>query len=213
MPSFDPIIGKLDSFVTMIRHKLLGPNNERLDFLMDSFYKLDARNKNIVLISIVASIVLFIGFTIIFYLAQINSLEDRLANSLLALQRLQERRSYHRQVNQQFTSLASEVARKSQTLQMKPLLEKIARSLAVQLEGLNESETTLASDDPLNKHLVQKKIEVRLPRISIPKLLKFLAQVEKSPHMLRVSDLTIRSVYGTKLYFNATTIIHWYKGV
>ncbi|MDE3269349.1 MAG: hypothetical protein OYH77_03585 [Pseudomonadota bacterium] len=212
MTVFDPIISKVESLVTMVRHKLLGANNERLDFLMDSFYKLDAKNKNIVLISIVASIVLFIGFTIVFYLAQINSLEDRLANSLLALQRLQERQSHHQQVHQQFTSIASEVARKSQTLQMKPLLEKIARSLAVQLEGLNESEDNLASDDPLNKYLTQRKIEVRLPRISIPKLLKFLAQVEKSPHMLRVSDLTIRSVYGTKLYFNATTTIHWYKG-
>ena len=95
---------------------------------------------------------------------------------------------------------------------MKPLLEKFARGLNIKIEGLNEASDAFPSDNPMSKFLEQRKIEVRLPRVSIPKLLKFLVEVEKARKFLRISDLTIRGIYGTKLYFDASAVINWYRG-
>ena len=213
MSLLDPLISKIEMQFTLLRHRLLGVNNERLDFIMDSFYKLPPRRKNFALLGISLAIVFFIGFTVTFYLTQIGSLETRLSHSLMALQNLQQQKTQYGNLNNQFSVIVNEVNSKTQKLQMKPLMEKFARSLAIKIEGLNEADAAFSSDNPMGKYLTQKKIEVRFPRISIPKLLKFLVEVEKSRQFLRVSDLTIRGIYGTKLYFNATTVIHWYKGV
>ena len=51
---------------------------------------------------------------------------------------------------------------------------------------------------------------MRLPNISIPRLLGFLVEVEKSNKYLRVQDLQIRGRYGTKLYFDSQVKVRGY---
>lgn len=212
MTLLDSVSNKIDNSLTFLKHKVLGANNERLDFVMDSFYKLEPKKKNLVLFSIVFCIVCFISFAVLFYISQISSLEDKLNQSFVSLHTLQEQKNKYSRVDDKFSAIVKDVSKKTQGLQIKPLMEKIARSLSVKIEGLSESDANFSSDNPMGKYLFQKKIEVRLPKVSIPKLLKFLVEVEKSRKFLRVSDLTIRGIYGTKLYFDATTTIHWYKG-
>lgn len=208
----DPIARKVDDYLTFLKHKIFGTNNERLDFVMDSFYKLEPRKKTIVLSTIALTIVCVVAFSVIFYITQLNALEERLNKSFAALHELQEQKNKYGRVNSKFNVIVSDVSKKTQGLQMKPLLEKIARGLSVKIEGLNESDANFSSDNPMGKFLMQKKIEVRFPKISLPKLLKFLVEVERSRRFLRISDLTIRGIYGTKLYFDAATTIHWYRG-
>lgn len=203
---------KIDNRLMFLKHRILGANNERLDFVMDSFYKMEPRKKNFVLAGIVFGIVCFIAFAVFFYLAQIGALEDRLNQSFTALNTLQEQKGDYGRVNGKFNVIVRDVARRTQGLQMKPLLEKFARGLNIKIEGLSESDDAFPPDNPMSKFLQQRKIEVRLPRVSIPKLLKFLVEVEKARKFLRISDLTIRGIYGTKLYFDATAVIHWYRG-
>lgn len=212
MTVLNAVLDKIDDRLTFVKHRLLGPNNERLDFVMDSFYKMEPRQKNFVLAGIVAAIVCFIAFAGFFYLAQINALETRLNQGFAALNTLQEQKLDFVRVNGKFNTIVKEVDKRTRGLQMKPLLEKFARGLNVKIEGLNEADDAFASDNPMSKFLQRRKIEVRLPRVSIPKLLKFLVEVEKSRKFLRISDLTIRGIYGTKLYFDASTVINWYRG-
>lgn len=209
---FDSISEKIDNQLTFLKRWILGANNERLDFVMDSFYKLEPRKKNTVLFGIVFGIVCFIAFAVSFYVSQIGSLEDKLNRSFAALHTLQEQKSEYNRVQGQFNLIVKDVSKRTQRLQMKPLMEKFARSLGVKIEGLMESEASLSADNPMGEFLHQRKIEVRFPKVSIPKLLKFLVEVEKSRKFLRVSDLTIKGIYGTKLYFDASTVIHWYRG-
>jgi len=49
-----------------------------------------------------------------------------------------------------------------------------------------------------------------MPNISIPRLLSFLVEVEKSNKYLRVQDLQIRARYGTKLYFDSQAKVRGY---
>ena len=212
MAVLSTMMDKIDNRLIFVKHRVLGANNERLDFVMDSFYKMEPRQKNFVLAGIVFAIVCFIAFAVFFYIAQINALEDRLNQSFAALNTLQEQKGSYERVGGKFNVIVKDVSRRTQGLQMKPLLEKFARGLNIKIEGLSEADDAFSSDNPMGKFLSQKKIEVRLPRVSIPKLLKFLVEVEKARRFLRVSDLTIRGIYGTKLYFDASAVINWYRG-
>ncbi len=212
MAVFSAVMDRIDARLTFVKHRFLGPNNERLDFVMDSFYKMEPRQKNFVLAGIVAAIVCFIAFAVFFYIAQIGALEARLNKSFDALHSLQGQKADFGRVNDKFNVIVKDVTRRTQGLKMKPLLEKFARGLKIKIEGLNEANDAFSSDNPMSKFLEQRKIEVRLPRVSIPKLLKFLVEVEKARKFLRISDLTIRGIYGTKLYFDASAVINWYRG-
>ena len=212
MAVLNAVVDKIDARLTFVKHRVLGENNERLDFVMDSFYKMEPRQKNFVLAGIVAAIVCFIAFAVFFYVAQIGSLETRLNESFAALNSLQEQKADFGRANGKFNVIVKDVTRRTQGLQMKPLLEKFARGLNIKIEGLSEASDAFPSDNPMSKFLEQRKIEVRLPRVSIPKLLKFLVEVEKARKFLRISDLTIRGIYGTKLHFDASAVINWYRG-
>ena len=211
MAVLSAVTDKIDARLTFIKHRVLGANNERLDFVMDSFYKMEPRQKNFVLAGIVAAIICFIAFAVFFYIAQIGSLETRLNESFAALHTLQAQKSGFGRASGKFNVIVKDVQRRTQGLRMKPLLEKFARSLNIKIEGLSEASDAFSSDNPMSKFLEQRKIEVRLPRVSIPKLLKFLVEVEKARKFLRISDLTIRGIYGTKLYFDASAVINWYR--
>ena len=89
MTVLNAMMDKIDARLTFVKHRLLGANNERLDFVMDSFYKMEPRQKNFVLAGIVAAIVCFIAFAVFFYIAQIGALETRLNASFAALNTLQ----------------------------------------------------------------------------------------------------------------------------
>ena len=212
MAVLNAVMDTIEARLTFVKHRVLGENNERLDFVMDSFYKMEPRQKNFVLAGIVAAIVCFIAFAVFFYIAQIGALETRLNESFAALHTLQEQKTDFGRVNGKFNVIVKDVTRLTQGLKMKPLLEKFARGLNIKIEGLSEAGDVLASDNPMSKFLEQRKIEVRLPRVSLPKLLKFLVEVEKARKFLRISDLTIRGIYGTKLYFDAAAVINWYRG-
>ena len=212
MAVLNAVVDKIDARLTFVKHRVLGENNERLDFVMDSFYKMEPRQKNFVLAGIVAAIVCFIAFAVFFYVAQISALETQLNESFAALNSLQEQKADFGRANGKFNVIVKDVTRRTQGLQMKPLLEKFARGLNIKIEGLSEASDAFTSDNPMSKFLEQRKIEVRLPRVSIPKLLKFLVEVEKARKFLRISDLTIRGIYGTKLHFDASAVINWYRG-
>lgn len=211
MAVLSAVMDKIDARFTFIKHRVLGANNERLDFVMDSFYKMEPRQKNFVLAGIVAAIICFIAFAVFFYIAQIGALEKRLNESFASLHTLQEQKSGFGRASGKFNVIVKDVQRRTQGLRMKPLLEKFARGLNIKIEGLSEASDAFSSDNPMSKLLEQRKIEVRLPRVSIPKLLKFLVEVEKARKFLRISDLTIRGIYGTKLYFDAAAVINWYR--
>ena len=72
------------------------------------------------------------------------------------------------------------------------------------------SKGPLPVDNPLSEKAQEVKVEMRMPNISIPRLMSFLVEVEKSNKYLKVQDLQIRGRYGTKLYFDGQAKVRGY---
>jgi hypothetical protein len=144
------------------------------------------------------------------YFSLVSHLKNELSSSFAALHELQAKKAMYEQENRNFEKLVDMVERKTKQVSLKPFFEKIANEQGVAIEGLSDSKSPLPADNPLAERLQEVRVEMRMPNISIPRLLSFLVEVEKSNKYLRVQDLQIRARYGTKLYFDSQAKVRGY---
>ena len=206
----DKFGGRLQSSVSVFRRRLFGANNEKLDFLMDSFYKLNPNQRTGVLAVVVAMIGVFVVGAFALYFSQVNRLKEDLSNSFAALHELQALKAAYDIENKNFEKLVEVIQRHSKQTALKPFFEKTGNDLGVTIEGLNDQKAPLPVDNPLADKMQEVRVDMRLPNISVPRLLSFLVEIEKSKRYLRVQDLMIRGRYGTKLYFDSTIKVRGY---
>ena len=200
----------LQNALTSIRKRAFGANNERLDFVMDSFYKLPPQQRSGVLVGIAGVVLLLLSLLLGLYFLQVGKLKDALAESFDANHELSTLRSEYQLEEKRFDSLLDLVQKKTTGVAVKPLFEKIANQQKVELEGITDQKVALPTDNPLAEKVEGVRVEFRLNKVSIPKMLRFFMEVEKSGHLLRVEELTVRERYGTKLFFDVQTKVFGY---
>jgi hypothetical protein len=206
----DKFKGQFSGSLNQVRRRLFGANNEKLDFFMDSFYKLSPSQRSGVLAGIVGVISLFVLGAIVLYFSQVNRLKSELAGSFAALHELQSMKAGYEQENKNFEKLVDTIEKKTKQMSLKPFFEKIANDMGVTLEGLNDQKAPLPAENALSEKMSEVRVDMRMPNISIPRLMSFLVEVEKSNKYLRVQDLQIRGRYGTKLYFDGQAKVRGY---
>lgn len=201
----DQVRGQLSTGFGILRSRLFGANNERLDFLMDSFYKLSAPQQSAVFAGLVGVVTLFVLSALVLYFSQVASLNRELSMSLAARHELEAFRGDFSRENQRFERLTTQLKNRTDDLRMKPFFEKIGIDQGVQIEGLTEQRMPLPEDNALSKAAFQSvKVDLRVNNISIPKLLNFMMEIEKANNFIRIRDLQIRGRFGTRLYFDGT---------
>ncbi len=208
--AFEQLKGNINSAVVTVRRQVLGANNERLDFFMDSFYKLSPEQRMGVLAGVVGVIALFVFSALMLYFAQVTRLRTDLNDGFAALHELKQLRVAYEVENKNYEKLVETVQRRAKQMSLKPFFEKIANDLGVTIEGISDQKVPLAAENPLSDKLQEIRVEMRLPNISIPRLLNFVVEIEKSGKYLKVQDLQIRARYGTKLFFDGQIKVRGY---
>lgn len=203
MSAVDQLRGQIQSIANILRARLLGANNERLDFLMDSFYKLSPPQRSAAMAGIIAVIGVFVFMTVVLYFSQVSRLLGDLNEGFTALHEMKSLKAEYMTEQQRYEKLVDQITRKTQDLRPKPFFERIANEQGVQIEGgLTETKVPLAADNPLAEKMQEVRVEMRLNNISIPRLLNFLVEVEKANNFVRIQDLEVRGRFGTRLYFD-----------
>lgn len=187
-----------------VRKRVLGANNENIDFLVDTFYKLEPNQRNAVIAGGVAGLGLIVFGFLALYFAQIGSLNRELNKRFDALYEIRELKAEYQREDRRFQSLSDALNGGAGSLRIKPYFEKVANDQGVQISDLSESRASLPSENALGEKFQEVKVEMRLLNISIPRLLNFIVEAEKGGGYIRVQDLQIRSKYGTKLFFDVT---------
>ena len=206
----DRLKGQIQVNLKVAQNRLFGVNNEKLDFLMDSFYKLSSNQRTAALAGSIGVVFLLVVMVFGLYFSLVSHLKNDLSSSFAALHELQSKKAMYEQENRNFEKLVDMVERKTKQVSLKPFFEKIANEQGVTIEGLSDSKSPLPADNPLAERFQEVRVEMRMPNISIPRLLSFLVEVEKSNKYLRVQDLQIRARYGTKLYFDSQAKVRGY---
>lgn len=198
--------------VGVVKQKVFGQNNERLDFVMDSFYKLSSQQRNGVIAGAALFIVFFVISTISLYFTRVSALEKDLSDSFMAIQEFKTKKIEDSIEDKKFEKLSDLIKRKTAGVVFKPFFEKLSREDNVEVKNLTEQPVDMDPSDPMTNQIKQVNVEMRLPKISIPRLLKFIIDIEKSEHYMRVQEIKITGLYGNRLFFDTTLLIRGYSG-
>jgi hypothetical protein len=206
----DKLSGALRGGTQTLRQKIFGVNNEHIDFVMDSFYKLDGPQRNAVVGLIVGAISAMVvaGFSL--YYVQVGSLERELDEVFIALNKVRDLKADADIAQDRYDKLVQVVRSKTGDINFKPYFEKLSERLNLEIKDIREKPVEADPNDALASRISQVHIDVNLVKISIPKLLNFLVEVEKDGHLVRIQNLKITGIYGNKLYFDVETIFRGY---
>lgn len=204
---------RLKGPIQELRSRLFGVNNEKLDFLMDSFYKLTPSQRMGALGGVIGVVVVFLLLMVWLYFSQVSLLKREWDQSILALKELERKRQEMEVENRSFDQMASNLSSKTSTFHLRPFLEGKAKEFKIQSSDFGQEKSKpMSSDDPLSERFNEIRVETRLSKISLPRLIKFLVDIESSGNFLRVEALQINGRHETeKLYFDAKTSIRGYK--
>jgi hypothetical protein len=145
------------------------------------------------------------------YISQVSVLRTELADSFSSLRQFRSLSNEYSMENKKFAMLVDSVKNKVDATSYKPFLDQQAKKNGLTLGQLDERDVAGVEDSPFSKELKDVSIDINLDNVSLPKLLKFMSEIEKSGKYIRVDDLRIRSRYGTKLFFDAKVLFRAYK--
>lgn len=206
----DKFRGMVGDINMRIKRAIYGDNNERLDFIMDSFYKLSPDQKNMVLIGAVAIIFFLIMGIVGIYIVQIGSLGEELNNSLTAYKSLELKSQQYNTKNNEFQYLVNKI-NSGGSGAIKPFFENLSKKHKITLDSLNENMQNMQMDNVLGNQFREANVDLRLNKISLPRLLKFLVAVEADGSFYKVSDVKIEARYDDKLYFDTQIKVKGFK--
>jgi len=215
MEAINQLLQKTQSYIldllNRLRLKVFGANNERLDFVLDSFNKLQPNQQRGALAGLSALFFVFILLGIWLYNYQVGELHKELSESYAGLRQFRSLGDEYRQEAEAFGGLVDSVKRKVDPASSKAMLDQMAKKMGINIGQLDERDVTASEETALSKELREVSVDVSMDNISLAKLIKFLTEVEKSGKFVRVGDLRIRSRYGTKLYFDARVVFRAFK--
>lgn len=207
----DAIQSLVSRAVDGIRRSLFGANNERIDFIMDSFYKLSPENQTGVLGGVAGFLLIFVLGSFTIYFSRINALEDELNASFDALTEVRSLSNIYEQELKRYQELKAAVGRNAAEFKPKPFFESKANQVGVQISDLRSQDTEIPAESPLAADFRYTQVEFKLPKVSLPRLLKFMEEVEKGNSSLNVQSLQIRTRYGDRLFFETSAKVIAYK--
>lgn len=190
---------------------LFGANNERLDFLIDSFQKLKPEQQKLVYVAgglVVGVVVVAIG---LMYVQGVRGLKQDLYDSIATGRQLSQLHHEFMAADQRFGEVVDSVSQKTRNISSyKNIFEDISRNVDIKLVSLDEKVVQPPEMNLLFERFNEIKVNVAMDNIALPKFFKFITQLEKSDNYLNVTHLTIRARYETKLYFDTKMAVRGY---
>jgi hypothetical protein len=196
---------RLAVFTNPIKNIVFGRQNERIEFLMDSYFKLSPEGRTSVIVGGVLGAALFLILVVALYLAALGNLQRKLDEAFAATNKLRELQQSYAVVDTSFRSLSQQVSAANEGLAFIPVLEQKAKELGLTASGFPAQlpRVDLASTNPLATSFQNAKVEFRLSNAPLKKIIDLVIAIESTPHLLRVTSLRIRALYQNKLFFDA----------
>lgn len=201
--------GSIPKWLLPVREAIFGKQNERIEYFMDSYFKLPPEGRTAVLAGGILLAVLLVVSFIGIYLSALSGLQARLDESFQAVNKLRAMQVDYAVTKRKFDDLDKRVAGVTERLQVLTLLEEKAKSLDLQISGNNKSDKPSNEKDfikgtPLADKYKSTRSEFRVSNVSLKKIIDFVVAIESDDKMLRVSDLRIKGLYQNKLFFDAS---------
>ncbi len=191
---------KLKNLQERFSHLLLGPNYERIDYIVDSFLKLSIRDRNITIISSVGVIFILFVLFIYNYFSSLSGLEHDLVSSHSYLHKIMKLKSKYKTLDDEYKTFVDQVASAKMNFNLKSFLNTIEqeKNLNLMFEDIREPSSLPST---MREDFYEKVVEVKCNKISIMTLVDFLRRIEASGKYLRINMIEIDKTYRGEGYF------------
>jgi len=196
----------IKSIFNAMRIKILGEDNVHLIHLIDKFYSYKDRKRRKVLFYSSLIITGVLGSIIFLFFRTNYTLQQDLNTAIASQTFLEIQGRQYTQLDNQYVSILSELARTNKSLDLVTLVKEQIESLAV--EQFQVSNKALKEPLPPTHSLVddfsKEYVQVSLTNISLKEALNFVEEIEKLPYKLKVENFSIKPWDKEKLYFDVT---------
>lgn len=201
--------GDIPKWLLPLREVVFGKQNERIEYFMDSYFKLPPEGRTVVVAGafLLAGLVVFCFIAI--YLSALSSLQSRLDYSFQAINKLRTKQVDYAVTKRKFDDLDKRIANVTGSLQILSVLEEKAKTLELQISGNTKTDKSAGDKDFIRGTLLADKYkstrsEFRVSNVSLKKIIDLVVAIESDDKLLRVSDLKIKGLYQNKLFFDAS---------
>jgi hypothetical protein len=194
----------LDTTSQNLKQWIFGKQNERMEFIMDSYFKLSPEQRSGTLIGMGVFGILVLFGLIIIYISMLSSLQQQLDKAYFRASQLRDISLEFMATKQKFNDLQQKLNTANQAGSILTFLEGKTREMGIQ--GVFPSQipmTEFPPSHPLSKGYSQAKLDYKASNLSLKKIIELVIAVENSPQMYKVSSLNIKGTYQNKVFFDA----------
>ncbi len=198
---------RMEKLRASIRAFVFGPQNERLEYIMDNFLKFTPEQRTAAIIGGVLGFALLVIGVVALYFTASRSLQAELDAAFAATNRLKEIQITYSLTKQRYAEL-EQALQINQELSLITLVESKAKEMGVSVGDFPSQQEISAPSAPLNASVMKNhriaKIRFSINRAGLKKIVEFVVALEGLPNRLRVSNLAIKRGFTDKLYLDAS---------
>ena len=200
-------------FTGTLRKTLFGRQNERLEYLIDSYSRLSPEAR---MGTVVAGT--FVGFLAVFgvislFVMGMGSLEKNLETSLASLNELKVLEAKHTSASQRFKTLSRGLEKATGSgFELITFLDQATKKMGLTDVKFKDKATItpLPDTNPLSTKLSQVETTFSIKEISLRKIIELVVSIESNKHKLIVTEVSINSFSTEKLFFRANFKVQGY---
>ncbi len=197
---------RLSRLMLPLRSFVFGPQNERLEYLMDSFLKFTPEQRAAAVVGGIGGFVFFLFAIISMYFAASVSLQNSLDAAFASTNRLKEVQSNYTLARQRFSELESAL-QINHELSLITLVEGKAKEMGITVGDFPSQQDISVPTAPLNTSALKNyrlaKVRFSVNRAGLKKIVEFVVALESLPNRIRVTSLIIKRGFTDKLYLDA----------
>jgi hypothetical protein len=201
------VAGWREQLFAPVRSAIFGRQNERLEYLMDSYFKLSPEQRTAVVVGGVLAMILLLVGIISLYLSALSGLQSDLDSAFAATNKLKEVQTVHQIARQRYEELDG-MLRDNANLSLITLIESKAKEMGVTVGDFPSQQEVAPPTAPLSNSAFKNhrvaKIRFSISKAGLKKIVEFVVELEKLKNRLRVTSLTIKRGFVDKLYLDAS---------
>jgi hypothetical protein len=194
----------ISQIIPSLKLFIFGENNQRLEYLIESFYRLNHERRSIIIISSVFSGVTIFILSIIIYIIGLFLLQSNLNSAYNNSNTLKEFKAPYMAIQGNFDELINGIKSSNSNLSLASLLEQKAKDLGIQTSHFPSKPliTKFTGQSSLVDLFQKESIDFKISGASLKKIMEYINIIEQMPNKLRVTKFRLLSITEAKLYFD-----------
>lgn len=196
---------KIPGWAQPIRDVVFGVQNERIEALIDNFFRLTPEMRTIVTgVSIGMAVLVFV-FSIVFYFFTLSYLDRDLSDSFQALQDLQNLQLEHNRSRQSFDSLKKVIDESTKNFIFITYIDEQSQKMGFKAQGFpaQPPRTSFPSDHPFSASYQMEEVTFTVSEISLKQLVEYLVSLMSVSPFMVLKTLQLRVSLTNSSFLNA----------